>query len=191
MARLAGVVTSASSTAPPVDDTWVSVALTHEGLKALGLPAASLDSLAWELRRGMVANARSLGDVGESSPEHWERPLGTGAIHVVVVAVSPDDKRLEAVLDPARRVLRELGPGIAAIWRQDCHSLPTEKEPFGFRDGVSHPAIEGSGVPGLNRERPLKAGAGAAGRCDPARGAGDNPREEGGAPGAHRRPGLA
>jgi Dyp-type peroxidase family len=158
MARLAGVVTSASSLAPPLDDTWVSVALTYEGLKALGVPPASLDSLPWELRRGMVASARALGDVGESSPDRWEKPLGTGAIHLVVVAVSPDDKRLEAVLDPARRALRELGPGIAAIWRQDCHSLPTEKEPFGFRDGVSHPAIEGSGVPGLNRERPLKAG---------------------------------
>src|SRR4029079_18761343 len=34
-----------------------------------------------------------------------------------------------------------------------------EKEPFGFRDGISHPAIEGSGIPGTNpQEQPLKAG---------------------------------
>jgi Dyp-type peroxidase family len=49
--------------------------------------------------------------------------------------------------------------GIEAIWRQNCHALPTETEPFGFRDGISHPAIEGSGIPGSNpKEQPLKAG---------------------------------
>jgi deferrochelatase/peroxidase EfeB len=49
--------------------------------------------------------------------------------------------------------------GIVAIWRQDCHALPNEKEPFGFKDGISHPAIEGSGIPGTNpQEKPLKAG---------------------------------
>ncbi|MFL6415153.1 MAG: Dyp-type peroxidase, partial [Bryobacteraceae bacterium] len=49
--------------------------------------------------------------------------------------------------------------GITAIWRQDCHAAPDDKEPFGFRDGISHPAIEGSGIPGSNpQELPLKAG---------------------------------
>ena len=37
----------------------------------------SLDSFAWEFRQGMAARAHALGDTGESSPEHWERPLGT------------------------------------------------------------------------------------------------------------------
>jgi len=37
--------------------------------------------------------------------------------------------------------------------------LPNDKEPFGFKDGISHPAIEGSGIPGTNpKEAPLKAG---------------------------------
>ena len=53
----------------------------------------------------------------------------------------------------------EKTPGITAIWRLDCYALPTEAEHFGFRDGMSHPAIEGSGIPGTNsREPPLKAG---------------------------------
>src|SRR3954467_14924284 len=76
MGRLAGVVTPASSPTSPLGDTWVSVALTYRGLEALRVPRASLDSLAWEFRRGMAANAKSLGDDGESSPAHWERPLG-------------------------------------------------------------------------------------------------------------------
>jgi len=48
---------------------------------------------------------------------------------------------------------------VTAIWRQDCHVLPDEKEPFGFKDGISHPAIEGSGTPGTNpKEVQLKPG---------------------------------
>jgi Dyp-type peroxidase family len=156
--RLSAVVTSAANPASSLADTWVSVALTYQGLKTLGAPQDSLDSFAWEFRQGMAARAKELGDIGESSPENWEKPLGTQDVHVVLVAVSPDTQRLEAALDRVREAYQELS-GITAIWRQDCHALPTETEPFGFRDGISHPAIEGSGIPGTNpKEQPLKAG---------------------------------
>lgn len=158
MRRVSTVVTSGANPTSPLADTWVSVALTYQGLKALGVPQDSLNSFAWEFRQGMAVRAKELGDTGESSPENWEKPLGTSDVHVVVVAISPDARRLEAVLDRAQKAYREL-PGIEAVWRQDCHALPSEKEPFGFRDGISHPAIEGSGVPGTNtKEKPLKAG---------------------------------
>src|SRR5215470_12046334 len=56
MRRLSTVVTSAADAAsPPLADTWVSVALTYEGLKALGVPQESLDSFSWEFRQGMAA----------------------------------------------------------------------------------------------------------------------------------------
>jgi Dyp-type peroxidase family len=77
---------------------------------------------------------------------------------VVLVAVSRDANTLEAALAPAREAYRGMS-GITAIWRQDCYAPPNEKEPFGFKDGISHPAIEGSGIPGTNpHEQPLKAG---------------------------------
>jgi Dyp-type peroxidase family len=158
MRRLSAVVTSAANPTSPLPDTWVSVALSYQGLKALGVPQDSLDSFAWEFRQGMAARAKALGDTGESSPENWEQPLGTPDVHVVIVVVAPDAQRLEAALDRPRKAYKEL-PGISAIWRQDCHVLPTETEPFGFRDGINHPAIEGSGIPGTNpKEQPLKAG---------------------------------
>ncbi|WNG27664.1 Dyp-type peroxidase [Cystobacter fuscus] len=158
MERLSTAVASAGNPLSPVGDTWLSVALTFHGLKALGVPRASLDSFAWEFRQGMAARAKALGDTGESSPEHWEKPLGTPDVHVVLVAVAPDARRLEMALARARNALEALD-GVEAIWRQDCHALPTQREPFGFRDGISHPAIEGSGIPGTNsRESPLKAG---------------------------------
>ena len=156
--RASQVVTSAANPTSPLADTWVSVALTHQGLKALGVPEQTLESFSWEFRQGMAARAQELGDAGESAPENWEQPLGSSDLHVVLVAVSPDEQRLERALDRAREAYRNMS-GIKAIWRQNCHALPTETEPFGFRDGISHPAIEGSGIPGTNpRERPLKAG---------------------------------
>jgi Dyp-type peroxidase family len=158
MRRARAVVASATDSASPAGDAWVSVALTYQGLKALGVPQSSLDSFAPEFQQGMAARASNLGDIGENSPENWEKPLGTPDVHVVVAALAPDAVGLEQVLVRARRAYEEL-EGIRAIWRQDCCALPTEKEPFGFKDGISHPAVEGSGIPGSNpREQPFKAG---------------------------------
>jgi Dyp-type peroxidase family len=156
--RFADVVASCAHTASPALDAWVSLSLTHPGLRALGVPRESLDSFAWEFRQGMAARAKVLGDVGESSPEHWEPPLGTPDVHVIVTALSPDAAGLEAAVTRARKACRAL-PGIAEIWRQDCRAPSTGKEPFGFKDGISHPAIAGSGIPGTNpHEPPLEAG---------------------------------
>jgi Dyp-type peroxidase family len=158
MGRISKVVTSAANPTSPLADTWVSASLTYQGLKALGVPQQSLDSFSWEFRQGMAARAKDLGDVGESAPENWESPLGTSDVHVIIVAVSPSAEQLEAALAPARTTYQSM-EGITAIWRQNCHALPGDKEPFGFRDGISHPAIEGSGIPGTNpKEQPLRAG---------------------------------
>jgi Dyp-type peroxidase family len=158
MRRLACVVASAAHPTNPAGDTWVSVALSFQGLKALGVPQASLDSFSPEFQQGMAARARVLGDTGESSPELWEKPLGSADVHVVVTALAPDQEHLEKSLERAREAYEKLA-GITAIWRQDCHALATEKEAFGFKDGIGHPAIEGSGIPGTNpNERPLKPG---------------------------------
>jgi Dyp-type peroxidase family len=156
--RVSEVVASAAHPTSPAADTWVSVALTYQGLKVLGVPNDSLDSFAPEFQQGMAARAALLGDTGENGPGNWEKPLGTPDVHVVLTAVSPDAQRLEAAVERAKTAYRKL-TGVEAIWRQDCHALPTEREPFGFRDGISHPAIQGSGIPGTNPgEAPLKAG---------------------------------
>jgi len=158
MRRAAAVVTCAVDTISPRGETSVSVAVTYQGLRALGVPQQSLDTFAWEFRQGMAARATALGDTGDSSPEHWEAPLGTPDVHVVLVALAPDAANLDASIDRARPAYERLA-GVRAIWRQDCYALPTETEPFGYRDGISHPAVEGSTIAGSNPlERPLKAG---------------------------------
>ena len=121
MRRMSAIVTSAANPTSPLSDTWVSIALTYHGLKSLGVPKDSLDSFSWEFQQGMAARAKELGDTGESTPDNWEKPLGTPDVHVIVVAVSPGAKRLEAVLDPARRSYQEM-PGIEATTGPLCFS---------------------------------------------------------------------
>jgi Dyp-type peroxidase family len=158
MRRARRVVAPASDPTSPGGDAWVHVALTFQGLRALGVPEATLASFAPELQQGMAARASVLGDDGDSSPAHWEPPLGTPDFHVLFAVIAPDAPRLASALDRVGEALREM-PGVATIWRQDCHVLPSGKEAFGFKDGISHPAIEGSGVPGTNpKEPPLEAG---------------------------------
>lgn len=158
MKRAAGIVASADHPESPDADAWISVALTFQGLRALGVPQESLESFPEEFRQGMAERAAILGDVGENASEHWEKPLGTSDVHVIFTAIAPNEDQLATRMARARKACQELG-GIVEVWSQDCHVRPGEREAFGFRDGISHPAIEGSGIPGSNPlERPVKAG---------------------------------
>ena len=166
MRRAAGVVNSCADSASKSGDAWVSVALTYQGLRALGVPRASLDSFPPEFQRGMAVRADVLGDRGESAPEHWEKPLGTADVHVVLTVVAPDEQLLETALARGRNAYEAL-PGIKAIWRQDCYALESEREHFGYKDGIGQPLIEGSGVAGNNpHEQALKAGEFVLGHLD-------------------------
>ncbi|QYN38852.1 peroxidase [Pseudonocardia sp. DSM 110487] len=156
--RLLPAVVGGLPSANPNKDAWAGVAFTYHGLRALGVPQASLDSFPLPFRQGMAARADVLGDVGESDPVHWEPPFGTPDVHIVVSGLSPDAARLEKALERARAAYRET-PGVEVIWQQDVHQLPTGRTSFGFRDGISYPGIEGTGIPGSNpQEAPLKAG---------------------------------
>src|SRR4051812_17177424 len=90
MRRLSTVVASAAQPESATRDTWVSVALTYQGLKALGVPQGSLDTFSPPFREGMAARAKMLGDTGPSSPENWEKPLGSPEVHAVNTALSPN-----------------------------------------------------------------------------------------------------
>jgi Dyp-type peroxidase family len=136
----------------------LAVALTFQGLKALGVPEESLATFPAEFRQGMAARGAELGDVGDSAPENWEKPLGSGEVHLMLAGLAPHAADLETIVLLARDALRDL-PGVVPIWQQDVHVGPDEREPFGFRDSIGQPAIEGSGIPGTNpHEAPIKAG---------------------------------
>jgi deferrochelatase/peroxidase EfeB len=140
--RLHRIVNPAHTAPEPAAGTSITVAFTYTGLQALGVPQVSLDSFAPEFREGMAARAGILGDTGESSPEHWEKPLGTGDVHVAIAALSPDPAVLRIAAERAWRAQEEI-PGVQLIWRQECYRLPTGRTSFGFKDGIGQPAVEG------------------------------------------------
>jgi Dyp-type peroxidase family len=152
------LVTAAPSSQDPRREAWAAVALTFQGLKALGVPPHNLATFPEAFRSGMAARADLLGDTGLNAPERWEPPLGRPEVHIAIYALAPDASRLNAVLQTARAALRDL-PGVPPIWQQDTYQRPDERTAFGFRDGIAQPGIEGSGIPGSNpHEEPLKAG---------------------------------
>ncbi len=156
--RLHRILESGRDASQAPQDAWITVAFTYRGLEALGVPQESLDSFVPEFRVGMAARAADLGDVGDSSPEHWEKPLGTPEVHVAISVLAEDSTRLETVAQQARRAHEQI-PGVDVVWRQDCYQLETGRTSFGFKDGIGQPTVEGSGRASSNpREKPLKAG---------------------------------
>src|SRR6266699_762840 len=84
--RLTPAIASATDLTSSAGDAWVAVALSSHGLKALGIPQASLESFSLEFQQGMAARAAELGDVGENGPQFWERPFGTSEVHLAIAA---------------------------------------------------------------------------------------------------------
>ena len=141
--RLAPQVATAATWRDPPPRARLSVALSYSGLRALGVPRASLDSFPTAFRQGMAARAEKLGDVGDSSPEHWDAPLGSTEVHVAVELFARDDAELRSVLVAARRALTDL-PGVSVVYRLGTPQLPTGRTHLGYMDGISQPNIEGS-----------------------------------------------
>lgn len=152
------LIPALASAADPDRPAWLAASLSFQGLKALGVPQESLDSFPPEFQQGMAGRAADIGDAGENAPDQWEQPLGSPDVHIVLAAIAPDAAQFEAIVARARDTFSDL-PGVSLIWRQDVATLPTERDPFGFKDGIGQPAIEGSGLPATNpHEAPLKAG---------------------------------
>jgi Dyp-type peroxidase family len=158
LGRLLPLLASAADASGPVGQASLTAALSFQGLKALGVPQQSLDSFPEAFQQGMAARAETIGDDGESAPERWEAPLGSAEVHLALASLAPDAAQLGGLKARIEGALRGLG-GVAVIWRQEVYALPNDRTSFGFKDGISHPAVEGSGIPGTNpHERAIKAG---------------------------------
>jgi len=137
---------------------WLGIAFTFEGLKALGVPQASLDSFPVEFRQGMAARADVLHDIGANAPANWEHPFGSPDVHVALAIYAKSEQDLQQVLEIARRAQHEL-PAISVVYRMPFSELPDGRNPFGYKDGLHNPHVEGSGTAPLAGAEPsIKAG---------------------------------
>ena len=139
-------------------DAWIAAALTYPGLVALGVPEGSLRSFPETFRMGMAARAEKLRDDGPNDPENWERPFGSGQIHIQVSIVSATEDQWHRTMETARHHYQGLA-GVSVLLTQDFGAQPGSLNPLGYRDGIGQPAIEGSGVEPLpGQGQPIKAG---------------------------------
>jgi Dyp-type peroxidase family len=137
---------------------WLSVAISYAGLEALGVPRGSLESLPEAFRIGMAARARQLGDEGANDPKNWDRPFGTGEVHIGLSAFSDSEEKRRRVLAIAREQYESFS-GVRVLFTQDFGAQPGDLNPLGYKDGIDQPAIDGSGVEPLpGHGRPIKAG---------------------------------
>jgi Dyp-type peroxidase family len=140
------VVTAAPWSEKP--DSGVNVAFTYAGLRALGLPDASLAAFPEEFRQGMAARAELLGDSGDSAPANWEGRFGTADVHMLVM-ISAADRDALAAHDARLRASIERTNALTLVDDAVGAALASGTEHFGYADGFSQPSIEGSAVPEL------------------------------------------
>lgn len=150
-------VTSANHWKGPSDGAWINVAFTFNGLKKLGIPDKSLNSFLPEFKAGMVSQAEKLNDIGDSAPSKWDDPFGTDDLHVALALFAPDREAIDEALKQARKVYDQL-KGISLLYELEVESPPDGRTHMGFTDGISNPAVEGSGIPTSNPETPVKPG---------------------------------
>ena len=139
-------------------EAWSSVAISYTGLVALGLPEDSLWSFPEAFRVGMAARADELRDYGPNDPRNWEKPFGTGEIHIGVSVFSDSKETWRDTMETAQQQYEGLA-GVTVLMTQDFGAQPGDRNSLGYKDSIGQPAIEGSGVASLpGQGRPIKAG---------------------------------
>jgi len=155
-------------------NTCLNLALSLEGLVALGLGPSALTLFGAEFLQGMIRRARFLGDVGASAPENWNSLLAAvpNPVHALLLMFGRrDDQGTDRLL--TELVTREkkrahkygLRLLLEEVGRAEGAAQGEFREHFGGRDGISQPTIAelpdrrnaGAGPP-AGAQPPVKAG---------------------------------
>jgi Dyp-type peroxidase family len=143
-----------------LDSRWVTVGLTWNGLRAFGVSESSLATFPEEFRQGMAARADILGTTGANHPEHWLGGLASPNLHAIVVLFARDVAERERCRQQHEEYLAQCG--VELLSSLDLEGIPPfdyAHEHFGYRDRLSQPVIEGTGMePTPGSGPPLKAG---------------------------------
>ncbi len=165
----------------PRPESTLNIAFTFSGLKALGLPARTLQGMPSEFVQGMANRASVLGDIKESAPENWDpiwqmalKADHREAVHIwvsIYARMNPDETAV-AVLEEKTEWLRELCISNGGVRLLKGHAseekdfqeagallseglngkkVATGKEHFGYRDGLGNPVFEGQYAPEVEK----------------------------------------
>jgi deferrochelatase/peroxidase EfeB len=143
------------------DARWVTVGFSANGLRALGLSEELLASFPEEFRQGMAARADILGLTGTNHPTHWVGGLANPNLHAIVILFARDVTERERCRQEHEKYVKEC-EGVELLSALDLEAIPPfdyAHEHFGYRDRLSQPVIQGTGLePTPGSGPPLKAG---------------------------------
>ena len=155
------VTTAAAVRSGQLDTRWVTVALSWNGIRALGLDDRSLASFPEEFRQGMATRANVLGMTGANHPEHWRGGLASTDLHAIVILFARDVPERERCRVEHEKFLSQC-KGVEVLSSLDLEAIPPfdyAHEHFGYRDRLSQPVIEGTGEEPMPGSGPvIKAG---------------------------------
>jgi Dyp-type peroxidase family len=119
-------------------DSVRNVALSHAGLRALSAPAALFPAFP-AFSEGMAARAERLGDDRDGYAPFWERA------HVWVSLHARSQELLERCIAGVRRSAEAFGVSVSdhVVRGRALLDGTSRLEHFGFRDGMSNPAVAG------------------------------------------------
>lgn len=149
----------------PLAATWVGVLISALGYQALGVATSGLPAGTGTtaFTTGMAGRSQAIGDTGSiDAPTSWLPPFRSGAgVHlcIVVAADEPDD--LDDLV--ARIGDQVAATGCEVVFQERGATLPEPlkgHEHFGFKDGLSRPAIAGYTTPAPQAPAPAAVGAG-------------------------------
>jgi Dyp-type peroxidase family len=144
-----------------LDSRWVTIGLTWNGLGALGVADAVLATFPEEFRQGMAGRADILGLTGANQPDHWADKLSSPNLHAIAILFARDVAERERCQQEHANYLAQCD-GVEVLSALDLEAIPPfdyAHEHFGYRDRLSQPVIEGTGVePTPGSGPPIKAG---------------------------------
>ncbi|CAE6770110.1 Dyp-type peroxidase [Paraburkholderia haematera] len=154
--RLTPLIASAANCRD--QQSWISIGISYAGLRLLGLPETSLASFPEAFRTGMAGRAAQLMDTGPNAPSHWDPAFQGNQMHVCLNVFSSGGEAWEKTRALAHEQFVDLH-GITLLGAHQFGSHPDNLNPFGYKDGISEPAIEGNDVEPLpGQGAPIKAG---------------------------------
>lgn len=142
---LGGLVEPVTSDAEWVEgdpDVAWNVAVTAEGLKALGVPPEYRQTFGKAFLEGPKARAEDLGDIGPSAPSRWVQGLGDGTAHVLVTVNVKDRATLDSRVAQLRATIEGPGSGLSVVHLRKAALLGDKRDHFGFADGFAQPHVE-------------------------------------------------